>query len=68
MTENEIRDLLFNNHKGDLHTLIVTTRAPLALPQDTFPSIAQLLQNRTEAKINKMIENLETLQLGRVDV
>jgi hypothetical protein len=68
MTENEIRDFLFKNHKNDLQTLIVRTRAPLVLPQDTFPSIAQLLQNRTEAKINKMIENLKTLQLDGKEV
>ena len=68
MTENEIRDLLFNNHKDDLHTLIIQMREPLALPQDTFPSIAQLLQNRTETKINAMIENLETLRLDGKEV
>ncbi len=68
MTENEIRDLLFNNHKDDLHTLIIQTREPLVLPQDTFPSIAQLLQNRTEAKINGMIEKLETLRLDGKEV
>ena len=68
MTENEIRDLLFNNHKDDLHTLIIQMREPLALPQDTFPSIAQLLQNRTETKINAMVENLETLRLDGKEV
>lgn len=68
MKENEIRDFLFKNHRDDLHSLIVGTRAPLALPQDTFPSIAQLLQNRSEAKINKMIENLESLQLDGKEV
>jgi hypothetical protein len=68
MTENEIRDFLFNNHKDDLHTLIIQTRAPLALPKDDFPSIAQLLQNRTETKINLMIESLETLQLDGKEV
>lgn len=68
MTETEIRDFLFNNHKDDLHTLIIETREPLTLPEDTFPSIAQLLQNRTETKINLMIENLETLQLDGREV
>lgn len=68
MTENEIRDFLFNNYKNDLHTLIIKTRAPIALPQDTFPSIAQILQNRTETKINQMIKNLETLQLDGKEV
>jgi hypothetical protein len=68
MTENEIRDFLFNNHKVDLHTLIIQTREPLALPKDDFPSIAQLLQNRTETKINMMIESLETLQLDGKEV
>lgn len=68
MTENEIRDFLFNNHKDDLHTLIIQTREPLAIPKDDFPSIAQLLQNRTETKINMMIESLETLKLDGKEV
>ncbi|MBC7285183.1 hypothetical protein [Hoeflea sp.] len=68
MTENEIRDLLFDKHKSDLHSLIVETRQPVALPPDSFPSIAQLLQHRTEAKINRMIENLEALQLDGKEV
>lgn len=68
MTENEIRDLLLDHHKSDLHSLIVQTRQPLTLPPDRFPSIAQLLQHRTETKINKMIENLETLQLDGKEV
>ena len=68
MTENEVRDLLFKKHKDDLHTLIIQVREPLALPPDTFPRIAQLLQNRTETKINKIIENLETLQLDGKEV
>jgi len=68
MTENEIRDLLFDHHQSDLHSLIVQTRQPLALPPDSFPSIAQLLQHRTETKINKMIENLEALQLDGKEV
>src|SRR5690606_34183659 len=67
-TENEIRDLLFDLHKSNIHSLIVQTRKPLALPPDRFPSIAQLLQYRTETKINKMIENLETLQLDGKEV
>jgi hypothetical protein len=68
MTENEIRDLLFNNHKDNLHSLIIQMREPLALPHNTFPSIAQLLQNRTETKINGMIDNLETLRLDGKEV
>lgn len=68
MRENEIRDSLFDLHKSDIHSLIVQTRKPLALPPDRFPSIAQLLQHRTETKINKMIENLETLQLDGKEV
>ena len=68
MTESEVRDLLFNNHKDDLHTLITKRREPLPLSQETFPSIAKLLQNRTEMKINRMIENLETLQLDGKEV
>lgn len=68
MTENEIRDLLFNNHKVDLHTLITKRREPLSLPRETFPSISKLLQNRTEMKINRMIENLEALQLDGKEV
>lgn len=58
MTENEIRDFLFNNHKDDIYKLIVETRELLTLPHDSFPSIAQILQNRIETKINKMIDNL----------
>lgn len=68
MTENEMRDLLFDHHRSDIHSLIVETRQPVALPPDSFPSIAQLLQHRTETKINKMIENLETLQLDGKEV
>jgi hypothetical protein len=68
MTENEIRDILFNDHKNDLHSLITNARAPLALPQDAFPSIAQLLQHQTETKINNMIKNIELLRLDGKEV
>ncbi len=68
MTENEIRDFLLDNHANSLHSLIVGSRTPLALPKNTFPSIAQLLQHKTEQKINKMIEDLESLQLDGKEV
>jgi hypothetical protein len=68
MNENEFRDFLFDNHKEDLHALITRTREPLALPTDDFPSIAQLLQNRVERKINLLIKSLKTLQLDGKEV
>ncbi|WP_349357732.1 hypothetical protein [Stappia sp.] len=68
MNENELRDYLFSNHKDDLHSLIVEKREPLALPEGSFPSIADLLQNRTETKINRMIEDLEELQIDGKEV
>jgi hypothetical protein len=68
MNENEIRDLLFSSHKEDLHSLIIGVKEPLHLPKDTFPSIAHLLQNRTETKINKMIADLKSLKLDGKEV
>ena len=38
MTENEIRDLLFDLHKSNIHSLIVQTRKPLTLPPERFPA------------------------------
>lgn len=68
MKENQLRDLLFDNHKNDLSSLFEAQKTPLALPNETFPHIAQLLQHRTEAKINAMLENLESLQLDGREV
>jgi len=68
MNENQLRDRLFDDYKDNLFSRICDRRTPLTLPNETFPHIAELLQHRTETKINEMLENLESLQLDGKEV
>lgn len=63
ISENEFRDYLFDHHKGDLFTLVIGQREPVKWTGNSFPPIRFLLQQRTERKINEILDNLQTLVL-----
>ncbi len=63
LSENEFRDFLFENYKENLSELVVGKREAVIWNADGFPPIHFLLQQRTENKINAILDDLETLVL-----
>lgn len=63
ISENDFRDYLFRHHKDDLSTLIIGRREPVKWTGNSFPPIRFLLRQRTERKINEILDNLQTLVL-----
>lgn len=63
ISENEFRDWLFEEHRATFATRIVGRREPVAWVGNDFPPIHFLLQQRTERKINEIIDSLEELRL-----
>lgn len=68
MKENDLRDLLFENHKSSIFKLITQRTAPTTPLVGDFPSISDLLRSRTETKIDEMVESLELLLLNGREV
>lgn len=68
MKENELRDVLFKTYKKNLSSIIQTPNPVQPLLGGTFPSIATILQHRTESRINSMLDRLEFLQLDGKEV
>lgn len=64
ISENEFRDFLFNNHRENFSTIIVGRREPIDWPDEDFPPLHILLQQRSEKKINEALDNLEGMVLG----
>ncbi|MDF3239312.1 hypothetical protein [Pseudomonas veronii] len=64
ISENEFRDFLFNNHRENFSTIIVGRREPIDWPDENFPPLHILLQQRSERKINEALDNLEGMVLG----
>lgn len=63
ISENAFRDYLFKHHKEDLSTLVIGRREPVKWTKNSFPPIRFLLQQRTERKINEILDNLQALVL-----
>lgn len=61
ISENEFRDLLYDNHKDDLLSLVRGRRDPVEWNEDGVPPIRFFLQQMAEIKINELIDGLETL-------
>ena len=57
--ENEFRDFLFANHKQDISTLIAGRRDAVIWTGDEFPPLSFLLQQKTEIKINEILDSIE---------
>ncbi|NVD26781.1 hypothetical protein HUO14_02535 [Parasphingorhabdus flavimaris] len=68
MKENELRDRLFEKHKDNLSSLFEASKTVAQIDNSKFPHISALLKRRTEAKINKMLENLGSLHLDGKEV
>ncbi|WP_455827834.1 hypothetical protein [Pseudomonas kilonensis] len=64
ISENEFRDFLYNNHSENFSTIIVGRREPVAWPDEEFPPIHILLQQRAEKKINEVLDNLDDMVLA----
>ena len=63
-SENEFRDFLYDEHRETFSTLITGKREPVVWNGEGFPPLAFLLQQKTEKKINKIINNIEELRLS----
>ncbi|XDD53031.1 hypothetical protein AB3N62_11105 [Leptospira sp. WS4.C2] len=63
MTENEFRDILFEQHKEDFESLIVGQKNPTKWKESTFPPLHILLRQIVEEKINETIESLQGFRL-----
>lgn len=63
MTENEIRDLLYEEHKEDLETLIVGRQKPFIWTENSFPPLHILLRQIVEEKINEILDSLQGFRL-----
>lgn len=63
LSENEFRDYLFTNYKENISDLIVGKRKSITWSGEDFPPIYFLLQQRTENRINEILENIEDLIL-----
>ncbi|MEE1920854.1 hypothetical protein V0R50_03340 [Pseudomonas sp. 148P] len=63
ISENAFRDYLFEHHKEDLSSIVTGRREPVEWTDDSFPTIRFLLQQRTERRINKILDNLDALVL-----
>lgn len=63
ISENAFRDYLFDHHKEDLSSLVTGRREPVEWTDDSFPTIRFLLQQRTERRINKILDSLDALIL-----
>lgn len=68
MNENELRDMLFDQHRETFSELIVKNKPPARLKAASFPSISDLLRQRTEAKINASLDDIELLHLDGKEV
>jgi len=64
ISENELRDYLFENHKTSISSLICGRREPIEWDANKFPPISVLLQQIVERKINHLIDGLATLKLS----
>lgn len=64
LSENDIRDYLFSNHKDSMHELIIGRRNPIEWKNEGFPPIRILLQQIVENKINNIIDGFESLILS----
>ena len=64
LTENELRDYLFENHQDSISDLVCGRREPVEWKGDNFPPISVLLQQIVETKINDIIDGLESLVLS----
>lgn len=61
--ENEFRDILFEEYKESISSLITGRRNPIGWSGNEFPPISFLLQQKTEEKINKIVNELIELKL-----
>ncbi len=64
LTENQLRDLLYEKHKESLFAIIKGRRDPIVWEGEGFPPISILLQQIVEEKINRIIDGLESLILS----
>ncbi len=63
ISENNFRDLLYENHKNCLPDLISGAREPIKWQNENFPPIHVLLQQKTEERINQLIDDLVKMEL-----
>lgn len=63
LSENEIRDFIFADHRDSFSKLIVGKRDPVNWVGQDFPPLRVLLQNQVETRINSIIDNLESLSI-----
>lgn len=61
MSENDFRDLIYQNYSESFSSLIVNKRSPISWDDSTFPSIGAVLQQVAERKINRLISGLDSL-------
>ncbi|MBD2554625.1 hypothetical protein H6G51_15165 [Limnothrix sp. FACHB-708] len=64
LSENQLRDLIYEKHKESLFKIIKGRRDPIVWNGDGFPPISILLQQIVEEKINRIIDGLESLILS----
>lgn len=63
LSEIEFRDYLFERHRNSLSSLICGRREPVEWTGPSFPPIRFLLQQQAEARINTIIDALESLTI-----
>lgn len=63
ISENEFRDVLFDNHKDAVSSLIIGKKDPVSLSSYESPPIHILLQHRVEKKINEILLDIENMTL-----
>lgn len=63
LSEGELRDFIFDNHRENFSTLIVGRRDPKQWMGTDFPPLRALLQYQVETRINDIIDRLETLSI-----
>jgi hypothetical protein len=61
--ENEMRDFLFDNHKGTFFSLIKGKKSIAKWKTNDFPPVRFLIQQNTERRINKSLDDLRDLIL-----
>lgn len=62
-SENEFRDYLFRHHRDTIKSLICGRREPVKWNGEEFPPIHFLLQQQAEARINEIVDALDSLTL-----
>ena len=67
MTENDLRDFLYEKHKKDIYSLIEKCQRIISETEE-FPSIKTLIQRKTEERIDAFLKRLESLSLDGKEV